>query len=60
MHVLPHGFHRIRHYACWPAARAPTTSPERVSCSPFQTPRPSPPLPPPNPASRFVHAAAVA
>jgi hypothetical protein len=46
--------------ACWPAAPAPTTSPTRVSCSPFQTPRPSPPVPPSIPASRLVHAAAVA
>src|SRR5258708_5709103 len=36
------------------------SSPAPVSCSPFQTPRTSPPLPPSITASPLVHAAAVA
>ena len=60
IHVLPDGFHRIRHYGLLASGTAPTTSRGRASCSPFQTPRPSPPVPPSIPASRLVHAAAVA
>jgi Putative transposase len=33
MHVLPKGFHRIRHYGCSPTATAPPTSPAPASCS---------------------------
>ena len=54
IHVLSKGLHRIRRYAR--QRRAPTTSHARVSCSPLQS------LPPPVsiPASRAVHAVAVA
>ena len=34
IHVLPKGFHRIRHYVCSPKARAPTTLHTRANCSP--------------------------
>jgi hypothetical protein len=34
IHVLPNGFHRIRHCGLSPTARAPITSQVRVSCSP--------------------------
>ena len=32
MHVLPKGFHRIRHYGSWPTAIARKISPEPVRC----------------------------
>jgi len=43
IHVLPKGFYRIRHYGLLAKGLAPTTAHGRVSCSPFQTPRASPP-----------------
>ena len=60
IHVLPPASTASVTTACSPAALAPTTSRGRASCSPFQTPRPSPPVPPSIPASRLVHAAAAA
>ena len=36
IHVLPAGFHRIRHYGCSPAPRASTTSRAPVNCSPYR------------------------
>jgi len=52
-HVLPQGFHRIRHYGLFASARAPTTSPKPANCSPFQKPATIRPVPPsPTPASR--------
>ena len=43
IHVLPRGFHRIRHYGLLASGRAPTTSRERVSCSTCRrhSPRPA-------------------
>jgi hypothetical protein len=54
MHVLPQGFHRIRHGACpgldpgvcSPTADAPATSPVPANCSPCRPPRPMTPRPP--------------
>ena len=37
LHVLPDGFHRIRHYGSWPAGTAPKTS---NACAPWRAPRP--------------------
>ncbi len=37
IHVLPHGFHRIRHYGLFASGTAPTTSPEPAGCSPRQS-----------------------
>ncbi|MBC8038134.1 MAG: transposase [Rhizobiales bacterium] len=37
MHVLPKGFHRIRHYGLLSMATAPPQSPRRVSCSPWRS-----------------------
>ena len=61
IHVLPHGFHRIRHYGLLRQrhARRQHRASARVARR-FNTPRPSPPVPPSIPASRLVHAAAVA
>jgi hypothetical protein len=52
IHVLPNGFHRIRHCGLSPKARAPITSQVRVSCSPLQNLKASPPLRLSIPASR--------
>jgi hypothetical protein len=60
IHVLPHGFHRIRHYGLFASGTRADTSPARVSCSPLQNLKASPPLPPSIPASRLVDAAAAA
>jgi hypothetical protein len=60
VHVLPKALHRIRHYGLSPKALAPTTSHAPVNCSPLQNVKANPPLPPSIPASRTVHAAAVA
>lgn len=60
IHVLPKGLQRIRHYGLFAKAPAPTTSDVRVSCSPLQNLRAGPPLPLSIPASRVVHATAVA
>jgi hypothetical protein len=47
-HVLPRGFHRIRHStACLPVASAPTPSRELASYSVCRRPRPKPPVPTP-------------
>jgi hypothetical protein len=59
IHVLPKGFHRIATTACSPKGLAPTTLHVRVSCSPLQNLKANL-LPPSIPASRLVHAAAVA
>ncbi len=32
LHVLPSGFHRIRHVACWPMAGGETIWPEPGNC----------------------------
>ncbi len=61
IHVLPNGFHRIRHYGLFAKrlqrrqhrTRARTARRSKAS-------RPSQPMPPPIPASRLAHAAAVA
>ena len=60
IHVLPHGFHRIRHYGLLASGTAPTTSPG-ARCSPFQTPegQPTAAAVDPQQADR-VHAAAAA
>ena len=60
IHVLPPASTASATMACSPAAPAPTTSPERVNCWPFQNLKASPPLPTSIPASRLVHAAAAA
>ena len=60
IHVLPHGFHRIRHYgllASGTRADNITQARELLAVSKLKT---SPPVPPSITASRLVHAAAVA
>ena len=60
IHVLPSGFHRIRHYGLLASGTRADNIARRVNCWPFQNLKASPPLPPSIPASRIVHAAAVA
>ena len=57
MHVLPNGFHRIRHYGLF----ANGTRADNISCSPRQHTQLAP-TPPPSrrPSSTHVHAAAAA
>jgi hypothetical protein len=42
-HAAKRCFHRIRHYDLLAKGLVPTTAHARASCSPFQTPRASPP-----------------
>jgi hypothetical protein len=56
IHVLPRGFHRVRHYGLF-AKSACADNIARGSCSLLQSLKMSPPLP--IPASRLVHAAVV-
>ena len=63
IHVLPRGFHRIRHYGLLARAAAPTTSRERATCSTCRTDRAdanAPRLMSPNRSRTRVRAAAVA
>jgi len=58
VHVLPSGFHRIRHYGLFAKNAWPTTSHAPVSYSPHQNLRARLPLS--MPTSRVVRAVAVA
>ena len=61
IHVLPQGFHRIRHYGLFASGtRADNIARARELLAVAKPRRPSPPVPPSIPASRLVHAAAVA
>jgi Putative transposase len=45
IHVLPKGFHRIRHYGLSAKTSAPTTSRVLANCSLGQSPKANPPMP---------------
>lgn len=60
IHVLPQGFHRIRHYGLFASGARADNIAQARECSPFQNLKASPPVPPSITASRLVHAAAVA
>ena len=61
IHVLPQGFHRIRHYGLLASGtRADNIARARELLAVAKPDRPSPPLPPPIKPSRAVRAAAVA
>ena len=61
IHVLPRGFHRIRHYGLFAnGSRADNIARARDLLAVSKPQRHSRPVPPSIPASRLVHAAAVA
>jgi hypothetical protein len=45
IHVLPSGFHRIRHYGLFASSNAPRTSRAHVNCSPSRSLRARMPTP---------------
>jgi hypothetical protein len=60
IHVLPKGFHRMRHYGLFAKGSCADNIARARELSPFQNLKASPPLPPPIKASPSVPAAAVA
>jgi hypothetical protein len=60
IHVLPQGFHRIRHYGLFASGTRADNIARARELLAVAKPEGQPTAPPPISASRFVHAAAVA